>query len=258
MARFFITGSSDGLGAATAKALIAKGHSVVLHARNDARAKDAREAVPGAEAVVIGDLSSLAETKALAEAVNKLGTFDCVIHNAAICMGPYQETVDGIPAIVAINSVAPYVLSVLIKRPKRLVFVTSGMHEFGTSSLTDIFWKLRPAGLYEQFSAYGSSKFLLMLLMKAFARMWPDTVSTSLEPGHVPTKMGGPSGTDSMEAAVDLYLSLAEGEDEIFKKSGSYFYVGMGELPVFKAVEDVKDQDKLIEIFADFTGVKPQ
>jgi len=257
MARFFITGSSDGLGAAAANALIAKGHSVVIHARNDERAKDAKEAVPGAEAVVIGDLSSLAETKGLAEAVNKLGTFDCVIHNAAICMGPYQETVDGIPAIVAINSVAPYVLSLLIKRPKRLVFVTSGMHEFGTASLADVFWKLRPAGIYEQFTAYGSSKFQLMLLMKAFARMWPDTVSTALEPGHVPTKMGGPFGKDTVEAAVDLYLSLAEGEDDISKKSGSYFYVGRGEVPVFKAVEDVQDQEKLIELFAEFTGVKP-
>jgi NAD(P)-dependent dehydrogenase (short-subunit alcohol dehydrogenase family) len=102
MARFFITGSSDGLGALAAKALIKEGHQVVLHARSPQRAKDAEAAVPGAETVVIADLSDLAETKQLAEQVNKLGTFDAVIHNAALYRGApgLKRNADGIPAIV--------------------------------------------------------------------------------------------------------------------------------------------------------------
>ena len=71
MARVFITGSSDGLGRMAAELLIEQGHSVVLHARNEKRGKDAMASVPQAETVVIGDLSSIAETRGVAEQVNK-------------------------------------------------------------------------------------------------------------------------------------------------------------------------------------------
>jgi NAD(P)-dependent dehydrogenase (short-subunit alcohol dehydrogenase family) len=84
MARVFITGSSDGLGQMAAKLLIEQGHKVVLHARNQQRGKDALAAVPQAESVVIGDLSSIAQTRNVAEQVNALGDFDAVIHNAAV------------------------------------------------------------------------------------------------------------------------------------------------------------------------------
>src|SRR5580704_3470429 len=121
MARVFITGSSDGLGLMAAKLLLEQGHSVVLQARNEARAQHARTAAPGAEAVVIGDLSSIAQMRGVAEQTNQLGAFDVVIHNAAV---GYQEpqriaTEDGLPQVFAVNTLAPYVLTALIKRPKR-------------------------------------------------------------------------------------------------------------------------------------------
>ena len=75
MARIFITGSSDGLGQMAARLLIEQGHVVVLHARNNARKRDAIAAVPGAEAVVVGDFTSIAQIRGVADQVNALGGF---------------------------------------------------------------------------------------------------------------------------------------------------------------------------------------
>src|SRR3954470_14658107 len=113
MARVFITGSSDGLGRMAAQLLIEQGHSAVLHARNEERAEQALAAVADAETAVIGDLSSIAEMRSVADQVNKLGGFDAVIHNAAV---GYQEprriaTADGLPEVFAVNTLAPYLLT---------------------------------------------------------------------------------------------------------------------------------------------------
>ena len=120
MARVFITGSSDGLGKMAAQLLLDQGHEVVLHARNEKRAKDAMAAVPGATNVVIGDLASIDQTKGVADQVNQIGVFDAVIHNAAV---GYREqkriTEDGLPHVFAINTLAPYILTALIQRTKR-------------------------------------------------------------------------------------------------------------------------------------------
>jgi NAD(P)-dependent dehydrogenase (short-subunit alcohol dehydrogenase family) len=82
MARVFITGSTDGLGPIAAELLIDQGHHVVLHARNPKRAQDVAARLPSREGILIGDLSSIAETREVAEQVNRLGRFDAVIHNA--------------------------------------------------------------------------------------------------------------------------------------------------------------------------------
>src|SRR5437763_2429482 len=126
MARVFITGSADGLGLMAARLMVADGHQVVLHARNDKRAKEALAAVPGAESAIAGDLSSIAECRQIAEEVNTLGAFDAVIHNAGV---GYREprriaTVDGLPQVFAVNTLAPYILTALIRKPKRLVYLS--------------------------------------------------------------------------------------------------------------------------------------
>lgn len=131
MARVFITGSSDGLGRMAAQLLIEKGHRVVLHARNSRRGQEALSATPGAEAVVVGDFTSVAQTRSVADQVNALGSFDAVIHNAGI---GYREprriaTEDGLPHVFAVNTLAPYILTALIQTPKRLVYLSSGLHQ---------------------------------------------------------------------------------------------------------------------------------
>src|SRR5207244_730952 len=84
MSRIFITGSSDGLGRMAGELLISQGHSVVLHARNEQRAEATKQIVVGVEAIVIGDLASIKQTRAVAAQVNALGPFDAVIHNAGV------------------------------------------------------------------------------------------------------------------------------------------------------------------------------
>ncbi|EOA90618.1 hypothetical protein ACJQWK_11525 [Exserohilum turcicum] len=256
MARIFITGSSDGLGSAVAKRLIANGHSVVLHARNAQRAKDATAACPGAETVVVGDLSNLSETKAVAEEVNKLGTFDTVIHNAGLYYGPYRKTPEGIPALAAVNTVAPYVLTALINRPKRLIFISSSMHQNGSPDLGDVLWTKRGEAAYNEDAAYCDSKLHNVMFAKAFARRWPDVKSNSLDPGWVPTNIGGSSAPDSIDAAIESYVMLAEGDEDKAKQSGCFFQPSKREGTPHTGTEDAQAQDKLLEICAEFSGVK--
>ncbi|KAF2847124.1 NAD(P)-binding protein [Plenodomus tracheiphilus IPT5] len=257
MARIFITGSSDGLGSTVAQRLVSRGHSVVLHARNSQRAHDAAAACPGADkTVVIGDLSDLSETKNVAEQVNKLGPFDCVMHNAGLYQGPYRKTKEGIPALAAVNIVAPYVLTALIERPKRLVFVSSEMHQSGSASMDDVLWTKRAEGGWNETEAYCASKFHNIVFAKAFARRWADVKSNALDPGWVATKMGGSSASGSIEAAVETYVMLAEGEEEAAQTSGRYFRPGKREAQPQKAADDVGLQDQLMETCVNFAGVE--
>ena len=139
MSRIFISGSTTGLGLMAGELLASQGHRVVLHARNTDRARDAQPALSKAEAVVIGDVESIAGAKDVAAQVNALGRFDSVIHNAAV---GYREghrvTADGLPHVFAINTLAAYILTALIERPKRLIYLSSGMHHHADANLDDI------------------------------------------------------------------------------------------------------------------------
>ena len=245
MARVFITGSSDGLGQMAAKLLIDQGHRLVLHARNQQRAQEALSAVPGAETCVIGDLSSIAQTRKLAEQVNALGSSDAVIHNAAV---GYREprriaTEDGLPQEFVVNTLAPYILTVLIKKPKRLVYLSSGLHKSGDESLKDLAWEQRP---WQGQQAYSDTKLHDVLLAFAIARRWTDVLSNALEPGWVPTKMGGAGAPDDLNEGYRTQAWLAVSDDSAAKVSGEYFYHTRPRKP-HPAAHDVETQEKLIE-----------
>lgn len=258
MARILITGSSDGLGSMVAQKLISRGHSVVLHARNAQRGEDATAAAPGAAAVVTGDLSDMASTKSMAQQINDLGPFDCIIHNAGLYRGGFRKTSDGIPALAAVNTLAPYILTALVTKPKRLVFLSSEMHQSGSADLSDPLWAKRGESGFSDNVAYCDSKLHNVLFAKAFARRWPDVQSNSLDPGWVPTKMGGSSASGSADAAVETYVMLAEGEEESAKKTAEYFTPGKKLGSPKKATDDEERQDRLLEICSEFSGVKLQ
>jgi|SRR6516165_6675036 NAD(P)-dependent dehydrogenase (short-subunit alcohol dehydrogenase family) len=114
----FITGSTDGLGRAAAQSLLDNGHKVVLHARSTDWAQILAELALRSAGIVIGDLRSAAETRSIADQVNAIGRMDAVIHNA----GVYAErsrgsTPEGHAGTLAVNTLAPYMLTVLIERP---------------------------------------------------------------------------------------------------------------------------------------------
>jgi len=253
MSRVFITGSADGLGKMAAQLLVAEGHSVVLHARNDARAKEAMAGVAGAEAVVIGDLSSVRQTRDVADQVNAIGAFEAVIHNAAVGYreGRRIQTEDGLPHVFAVNTLAPYILTGLIHKTKRLVYLSSGLHQQGDASLKDLLWQHRS---WQGLQAYSDSKLQDALLAFAVARLWPDVLSNAVEPGWVATKMGGPSASDDLDQGHRTQVWLAVSDDPQAKVSGEYFYHMRRRTPK-AAVRDVSVQNKLLDECRRLSGV---
>ncbi len=254
MARIFITGSSDGLGRMAAQLLVEGGHHVVLHARDEDRARDARAAVPGAAAVFTGDLASIAQTKQLAAAANAQGPFDAVIHNAAV---GYKEkrriaTEDGLPHVFAVNTLAPFILTALVARPKRLVYVSSELHRRGTASLDDLLWEKRA---WRGNQAYSDSKLHDVLLAFAVARRWPDVHANAIEPGWVATKMSGPRATGDLDAAPRTQVWLATSEDPAASGSGGYFF-HMRPQAVHAKARDPAVQDGLLAACEALSGVK--
>jgi len=240
MARIFITGSADGLGQLAAKALIDLGHKVVIHARSIEREKQAMSKTPGAEDVLIGDLSGIEETKALASQANGLGKFDAIIHNAGVYRATAKE-------IFAVNTLAPYILTCLIQKPTRLIYLSSGMHLHGHSKLDNLKTDIRHIN-------YSDSKLHVVMLCMAVARKWPDVYSNAVDPGWVPTKMGGSGAPDNLEKGYETQVWLAGSNDEKAKVSGRYFF-HQKERHHNPEADDVQLQERLLKLCEEITGV---
>lgn len=240
MAKIFVTGSADGLGQLAAQALIAQGHEVVLHARNAERAETAMRKALGAAAVLTADLSSAGETQKLAAAVNALGHFDAVVHNA----GVYQVAA---PTLFSVNTLAPYLLTCLIGKPKRLIYLSSGMHLSGSAKLDAV---------KDQVSriSYADTKLQVLMLCKAFARIWPDVYANAVDPGWVPTKMGGAGAPDDLQKGYETQAWLATSDDPEVRVSGRYFF-HQKEARYNPAADDQTQQLKLLEVCREITGV---
>jgi NAD(P)-dependent dehydrogenase (short-subunit alcohol dehydrogenase family) len=253
MARVFITGSADGLGLMAGKLLAEQGHRVTLHARSDARAAEARRELAAAEHVLVGDVATLAGMRQVAQLANAAGRYDAVIHNVGMgYRSPSRvETADGLEQIFAVNVLAPYVLTALVARPRRLVYLSSGLHRAGEANLHDPQWKARP---WDGTQPYSDSKLLDVILAFGVARRWTDVLSNALEPGWVPTKMGGPQAPDDLAQGAVTQAWLAVSEDAAAAVTGRYFY-HQKPREVHPAVRDTRLQDELLGYCAALSGV---
>jgi NAD(P)-dependent dehydrogenase (short-subunit alcohol dehydrogenase family) len=239
MARIFITGSADGLGKLAAEALLAGGHRVVLHARTRERLEAVSALLEqGAEAVV-GDLAVSAAVRDLAAQVNGLGVMDAVIHNAGIFSGP---------TLAPVNVVAPYLLTALMHRPRRLIYLSSGMHTGGRPRLEGVRWDGKDASL-----TYSDTKLFVTTLAVAVARRWPEVASNAVDPGWVPTRMGGPGAPDDLGLGHLTQEWLATSDKAQALTSGGYWH-HQARRPPHKAVADVRFQDALLDALGRHTG----
>jgi NAD(P)-dependent dehydrogenase (short-subunit alcohol dehydrogenase family) len=219
--RIFITGSSDGLGFHAGKLLLEHGHHVVLHARNDVKARELKARLPACDSVVVGDVSTIDAMKSVAAQANACGPFDTVIHNVAL--GAYEDrilTVDGITQLFAVNVVAPYVLTALMDRPKRLVYLSSDMHAGGSDCIDDLQWENRP---WDGYQAYSDTKLHDLVLSMYLARRWPDVLVNALNPGWIRTRLGGDNAPGNLSYGTKTQIWLAVSLDPDANVSGHYF-----------------------------------
>jgi NAD(P)-dependent dehydrogenase (short-subunit alcohol dehydrogenase family) len=225
-----------------AQTLLDTGHEVVVNARNRDRLSAVGDLVDRGATAIVGDLSDLEQTRGVARDVNRFGRMDAVIHNAGVYTGPQVMTV---------NIVAPYLLTALIDRPQRLIYLSSGAHRSGRASLDGVDWSGRTAG------SYSDSKLFVTTLAVTVARRWPDVFSNAVDPGWVPTRMGGRSAPDDLRLGHLTQEWLATSDDPDARTSGGYWY-HQRRIEPHPAVHDKRFQDQLLEELARFTATPLQ
>jgi len=163
--------------------------------------------------------------------------FDAVIHNAGVLNGP---------DVLAVNTVAPVVLTAIMRKPRRLIYLSSSMHRSGSTTLRGLAPETARA-------TYEDSKLYITALAAAVANRWADTVSHAVDPGWVPTRMGGPGATDDLDAGHATQVWLATGED-IDPHTGGYWYHRHPQRP-HPATKDAAFQTELITALEAHTGI---
>ena len=149
--------------------------------------------------------------------------------------------------IFTVNTLAPYILTSLIERPERLIYLSSGMHLSGDPGLRNL---SHNTGSYN----YSDSKLHVLILSVAIARKWQDVYSNSVNPGWVPTKMGGKSAPDNLEKGAETQAWLAVSNDKEAKVSGKYFY-HRREKHFSPEAGDLAVQEKLLALCEEISGV---
>ncbi len=241
MAHILITGSADGLGLATAQTLLEAGHDVVVHVRSRRRLDAVTDLLSRGAQPVIGDLSDLQQTHDVADQANALGRMDAVIHNAGVNTGRH---------VLPVNIVAPYVLTATMHRPARTIYLSSGMHLGGRATARGVDW----AGSRTN-GSYSDSKLFVTVLAAAVARRWPDVVSSAVDPGWVPTRMGGPSAPDDLRLGHLTQEWLATSDDPEALTSGAYWHHQRRQSP-HPAVNDERFQAVLLDELAKASAVE--
>jgi NAD(P)-dependent dehydrogenase (short-subunit alcohol dehydrogenase family) len=222
MKKIFITGSTTGLGFIAGELLLKEGHQIILHARSEERAAEAKAKLKKDIPFVIGDLSTLAGMKSVAEQVKSFGQINSIIQNAGVYGNDGEAmTVDGLRTMFAVNVMAPYVLTCLLGKPERMASLSSGLHMGGEASLQDLQWNERT---FNSAQAYADSKLFVLMMTKWFARKWNTSYINAVDPGWVPTRMGGAGAPDDLVLGAKTQAWLTTSDDPQALVSGNYFH----------------------------------
>lgn len=238
MSRILVTGSADGLGRLSADALMSAGHDVVVHARNGERAANLDALVDRGAGLVVGDFADRDAVRRIAAELDDAQPLDAVIHNAGVWSGR---------AVMPVNVIAPYLLTALLPAPRRLVYLSSSSHYGGRPAVEGVDWRGQHPGSYED------SKLFVTALMAAVARLRPGVLSNAVDPGWVPTRMGGPGAPDDLDLGHQTQEWLAGSDDSAALTTGGYWYHG-GRRQPHRAVHDRAFQDRLLQALAEETA----
>ena len=265
MKTILVTGSTDGIGKATAMALAKHGCEVIVHGRNEARAQSAQRdlvANTGNSNIrtVAGDFSSLAQVRDMASQISNLPQLDVLINNAAIATNRRTLTEDGFESTFGINHLAPFLLTNLLlgrlqnSAPSRIVNVSSGAHTSGHIDLDDLQMSRR----FDGWNAYCSSKLANALFTRELVRRLDSNLVTAnfLHPGVIDTKLlhVNFSGGSSVESGAEtpVHLALAP---EVAGVSGCYF-VNRRPSPASTVVDDRHLAAALWRVSAELVGLE--
>ena len=198
-----VTGSNTGLGYDNARALAARGATVVMAVRDtakgDAAADRVRELTPGAVVVVHKlDLGSLASVRtAGAELAAAYPRIDLLINNAGVMYPPKQTTVDGFELQFGTNHLGHFALTGLLLDNllsvdgSRVVVVSSIAHNIRAKiDFADLQWETRR---YDRVASYGQSKLANLMfaydLQRRLAAAKAETIAVAAHPGVAATEL---------------------------------------------------------------------
>lgn len=238
MSRILVTGSTDGLGRATADTLLRDGHDVIVHARSTARAEVVADLLDRGATLVVADLSDRDAVIGAARDLDARDPIDAVVHNAGVISGR---------ALVPVNVVAPYLFTALLHAPTRHVYLSSGMHRGGRPRLDGVDWD----GTAET-NTYSDTKLFVTALAAEVAERRPGVLSNAVDPGWVPTKMGGAGASDDLELGHRTQEALVTDPDATV--SGGYWFHGQRQEP-HQAVADPQFRRQLVDALATATGI---
>ncbi|HEU0037475.1 MAG TPA: SDR family NAD(P)-dependent oxidoreductase [Kofleriaceae bacterium] len=267
-----VTGSTDGIGRATVRALAAGGAKVIVHGRSklkvDAALGELAAELPGAELEGVSfDLGSAAAVRrGAAQILERVPELHVVVHNAGIFASERTLNEDGVELTFAVNYVAPFLLTELLAPrladsaaragvPSRVIQVSSIAHTRGRIHLDD----LTLAAAWTGYAAYAQSKLAQVMHALSLAERQDPArlVAYSLHPGVVSTKLlrqgFGPIMGGSVDAGAKTSIRLAGGE-AVDEPSGSYFSDGVA-TPPSAAARDPKLRAALWDATARLAGL---
>ncbi len=245
MTTICITGSTDGIGRATAEVLAGAGHRVLVHARNRDRGRQVVDELGGDVELVTGDLASLAEVRRLAEQIRAAGPLDVLVHNAGVWVrnGTPKRSADGFETTFAVNVLAPHLLTALLaddlrgRAGARLVWLGSGMAGSGRPDAAD------PGRATDASRAYSDSKASDVALAGAWGRRLPAVGSAALDPGWVKTKLATAGAPGTVASSATALAALCTEAD----LSRGLYWKGRSPVTVPSRVRDPSFQDRLAE-----------
>ena len=238
-----VTGATAGIGEATARALATAGARLIIHGRDVDRCERTvaaiREATGNAAIqYAVADFASLASVRQLAEELHRLtDRLHVLVNNAGAMYPDYRESRDGIEMTLAVNHLAPFLLTNLVidllqvGAPSRVVNVSSGAHRRASLDFAD----LQSREFYEPRAVYARSKLMNLLFTRELARRLASMGVTvnAVSPGLVHTEFGVKDGmgqdqqeimnrgaTPDEGARTSVYVATAP---ELATATGEYF-----------------------------------